>query len=92
MGLLYGGLTVEKITEAEVSERCNELLAEMFHQIHFVERWGRGIGLMLSKEPDTRFKEVGRQFIVTFKRKNLVEKVTERKGDIVQTWSKRGQN
>lgn len=78
-GLLYGGLTVEKIMQAEVSERRNELLAEMFHQIHFIEKWGRGIGLMLSKEPDTSFKEVGRQFIVVFKRKNVVsEKVTEK--------------
>ncbi len=72
-GLLYGGLTIEKIKTGGVSERRNELLAEMFHQIHFVEKWGRGIGLILSKEPDTNFKEVGRQFVVTFKRKAIPE-------------------
>lgn len=38
-GLLYGGLTIERIRKEEVSERRNELLAEMFHQIHFVEKW-----------------------------------------------------
>ena len=70
-GLLYGGLTVEKIKTKEVSERRNELLAEMFHQVHFIEKWGRGIGLILSKEPDTNFEEVGRQFVVTFKRKGV---------------------
>ena len=70
-GLLYGGLTVEKIKTKEISERRNELLAEMFHQVHFIEKWGRGIGLILSKEPDTNFEEVGRQFVVTFKRKGV---------------------
>ncbi|PIZ51085.1 ATP-dependent DNA helicase [Candidatus Woesearchaeota archaeon CG_4_10_14_0_2_um_filter_33_13] len=74
-GLLYGGLTVEKIKTKEVSERRNELLAEMFHQVHFIEKWGRGIGLILSKEPDTNFEEVGRQFVVTFKRKGVSEAV-----------------
>lgn len=72
-GLLYGGLTIEKIKTGGVSERRNELLAEMFHQIHFVEKWGRGIGLILSKEPDTDFQIVGRQFVVVFKRKAIPE-------------------
>jgi len=38
----------------------------------------RGISLILSKEPDTEFKEVGSHFIVVFKRKEIekgVEKV-----------------
>ena len=77
-GLLYGGLTIERIKKEEVSERRNELLAELFHQIHFVEKWGRGISLILSKEPDADFKEVGRQFIVTFKRKATIPKTREK--------------
>lgn len=78
-GLLYGDLTIEKITTEMVSERRNELIAELFHRIHIIEKWGRGISLILSKEPSTVFKEVGRQFIVVFKRKKTVEKrVTER--------------
>lgn len=50
----------------------------MFHQIHFVEKWGRGISLILSKEPTADFKEVGRQFIVTFKRKTPVPETVEK--------------
>ncbi|MEK6937810.1 MAG: ATP-binding protein [Nanoarchaeota archaeon] len=69
-GGLYGGLTIEKIKKEEVSRRRNEIIAEMFHQIHFVEKWGRGISLMLEKEPTVDFKEVAGIFITTFKRKN----------------------
>ena len=70
-GLLYGGLTIEKIKKENVSERRNELIAEMFHKVHFVEKWGKGIKLILSKEPTADFKEVGRQFISVFKRKGF---------------------
>lgn len=69
-GLLYGGLTIERIRRGNVSERRNELVAEMFHRIHFIEKWGKGIRLILSREPKTVFKEVGRQFWTVFKRKN----------------------
>jgi len=79
-GLLYGDLTIEKITTEMVSERRNELIADLFHRIHFIEKWGRGIRLILSKEPDTRFKEVGTHFIVTFKRKGTVAQEEVEKG------------
>lgn len=69
-GLLYGGLTIEKIRTEMVSERRNELLAELLHRVHFIEKWGRGISLILSKEPTAEFKEVGNHFIVVFKRKS----------------------
>jgi len=68
-GKLYGGLTIEKIKKEMVSERRNKLIAELLHRIKFIEKWGRGIKLILSKEPKTVFKEVGQHFIVTFKRK-----------------------
>jgi ATP-dependent DNA helicase RecG len=45
------------------------------------QEWGRGISLILSKEPDADFKEVGTQFIVTFKRRyseESKEKVEEK--------------
>ena len=77
-GLLYGGLTIDRIRKENVSERRNEVIAEMFHRVHFVERWGRGISLILSKEPETEFKEVGTQFISVFKRKELGGKVGEK--------------
>ena len=56
-----------------VSERRNELIAEMLHRVHFIEKWGRGIKLILSKEPDTKFSEVGTKFIATFIRKSYYE-------------------
>ena len=87
-GLLYGGLTIEKIRTEMVSERRNELLAELLYRIHFIEKWGRGISLILSKEPQTEFKEVGNHFIVVFKRKmsegkTATERVTEKVTDRV---------
>ena len=51
-----------------VSERRNELIAELFHRVHFIEKWGRGIRLIISKEPTAEFKEVGTHFIVVFYR------------------------
>ena len=50
----------------------------MFHEVHFVEKWGRGIDLILSAEPDADFKEVAEIFITTFKRKNVPEKDLEK--------------
>ena len=49
-GRLYGGLTIKQIKTRMVSQRRNELIADIFHRGHFVERWGRGISLILSKE------------------------------------------
>ena len=66
-----------------VSERRNELLADLLHRVHFIEKWGRGISLMLSKEPQALLKEVGSHFIVVFKRK-VLEKVTENQQEIIR--------
>ena len=52
-GLLYGGLTIEEIRKNKISRRRNDLISQMFHKVHFVERWGRGIGKILTKEPKT---------------------------------------
>ena len=76
-GGLYGGLTIEQIKNKMVSRRRNEEIADMFHEVRFVEKWGRGISLILSKEPDADFEEVANIFITKFKRKH-VEKVTEK--------------
>jgi len=40
---------------------------------YFIEKWGRGIKLILSKEPDAKFSEVGTKFITTFKRRSYYE-------------------
>jgi ATP-dependent DNA helicase RecG len=68
-GGLFGGLTIEQIKHEMVSKRRNEIIAELFHRVHFVEKWGRGISLIISKEPTADFKEVADIFITTFKRK-----------------------
>ncbi|MFH1576914.1 MAG: ATP-binding protein, partial [Candidatus Margulisiibacteriota bacterium] len=70
-GLLYGGLTIKKITTEMVSERRNELIADLFHRIRLIEKWGRGISLILAKEPKAYFKEVGSQFIAVFERQAM---------------------
>jgi ATP-dependent DNA helicase RecG len=82
-GLLYGGLTIEKIRRDMVSERRNELIADLMHRIHFVEKWGRGISLILSHEPTADFKESGTHFITTFKRKSVEEQIGEKIGGLV---------
>jgi ATP-dependent DNA helicase RecG len=79
-GLLYGGLTIDSIRNKMVSARRNELLAELFQRSHRIEKWGRGIKMILEREPATEFEEIGTvQFIVTFKRKNAVDIFTETK-------------
>jgi ATP-dependent DNA helicase RecG len=51
-------------------ERRNEIIADIFHRIHFIEKWGRGISLILEREPTAIFKEVADIFITVFERKN----------------------
>ncbi|MGB3479314.1 MAG: ATP-binding protein [bacterium] len=86
-GLLFGGLTIAQIRREMVSERRNELIAEMLHRAHFIEKWGRGIRLILNKEPATELKEIGSHFAVIFRRKHvekeadkIIEKLGERLG------------
>ncbi|MCK4649720.1 putative DNA binding domain-containing protein [Candidatus Pacearchaeota archaeon] len=75
-GALYGGLTIRQIKKEKISKRRNEIIANMFHEVHFVEKWGRGISLILSKEPNANFKEVADIFITMFKRPSYVKEVT----------------
>lgn len=49
----------------------------MLHKVHFVEKWGKGIRLILSKEPTADFEEIGRHFIAIFKRKNAERDVED---------------
>jgi len=78
-GRLYGGMTIEKIRRGNMSERRNELVAAMLVRIHYIEGWGRGIPLILGKEPTVSFDEVGRKFVTVFRRKSgAQEKVPEK--------------
>lgn len=67
-GKLYGDLTIKKITTQQISERRNRIIADLFHRIHLVEKWGRGIEKILRFEPKTTFKEIGGQFYTVFER------------------------
>jgi ATP-dependent DNA helicase RecG len=81
-GLLYGGLTIDTIRKKMVSARRNELLAELFQRSHRIEKWGRGIKMILEREPLTEFEEVGTiQFVVTFRRKYVAASPTASIGE-----------
>jgi ATP-dependent DNA helicase RecG len=67
-GSLFGGLTISQLHKGNVSRRRNPLIAEMLKRIQMVERWGRGMQLILDNEPKTRFREVASLFIVDFPR------------------------
>jgi ATP-dependent DNA helicase RecG len=41
--------------------------------VHFVEKWGTGIGKIKKLEPKTMFEEVADFFLVTFERRNVPE-------------------
>ena len=73
-GGLFGGLTIEQIITQNVSRRRNELIADIFHRVHFVEKWGRGIELILSKEPEASFREIAGTFVTVFPRNEPLDK------------------
>ncbi|MBC8183676.1 hypothetical protein H8E88_21495 [candidate division KSB1 bacterium] len=68
-GGLFGGLKIDDILRRNISKRRNEVIADIFSRARFVERKGRGIALILEKEPDTHFEQIGEIFITTIKRK-----------------------
>ncbi|MFA5804807.1 MAG: RNA-binding domain-containing protein [Melioribacteraceae bacterium] len=69
----FGGLTIIDITSRNISKRRNEVIADVFNRARFGERKGRGISLILNKEPKTKFELIADLFITTFKRKtNLI--------------------
>ncbi|RLB29079.1 MAG: AAA family ATPase [Deltaproteobacteria bacterium] len=72
-GGLYGGLTIEDLRKGNVSKRRNPLVAELLRRIHMVEAWGRGIPLILEKEPGVEFREVAKLFITSFYRPSFRE-------------------
>jgi ATP-dependent DNA helicase RecG len=67
-----------------VSARRNELLAELFQRSHRIEKWGRGIKMILEREPATEFEEIGTvQFVTTFKRNSYELTKPDRDGENV---------
>ncbi|MBM4157504.1 MAG: ATP-dependent DNA helicase [Ignavibacteria bacterium] len=68
-GNIFGGLTLDDIIKRHLSKRRNELLADIFNRAHLGERKGRGVSLILEKEPETKFESISDIFITTFRRK-----------------------
>ncbi len=61
-------------------ERLKELRLFL---VHFAEKWGRGISLILSKEPNADFKVVAGIFVTTFERRR-VERLSEHERKIIE--------
>jgi ATP-dependent DNA helicase RecG len=76
-GGLLAGLTIEQLRKGNVSKRRNPLVAELLRRIHMVEAWGRGIPLILEKEPGVEFKEIANLFITMFSRPSFKEAISE---------------
>jgi len=77
-GNLFGGLTISDITSRNISKRRNEVIADILNRAHLGERKGRGIALILEKEPETKFEQIAGIFITTFKRKvDLYPQISE---------------
>ena len=72
-GKLYGNITINDIINKNVSKRRNPLIADIFHKVHYVEKWGTGINKILSLEPKTKFEEFANFFQVIFERKAPVK-------------------
>ncbi|MFH1432578.1 MAG: ATP-binding protein [archaeon] len=77
-GELYAGLTIQDILTKKVSKRRNSLIANIFHRVHLVEKWGTGIEKIRSLEPTVEFDEFSGFFNTTFKRKNVVTTTVEK--------------
>jgi len=85
-GYLFGNLTIKDILTKKISKRRNSLIANIFHRIDLVEKWGTGIGKIKSLEPNTKFEVFNEFFSTTFERKDegirWSEKWSEKWSDI----------
>ena len=72
-GELLDGLTIEELRKGNVSKRRNPLVAELLRRVHMVEAWGRGVPLILEKEPGVQFREIAKLFITSFDRPSFGE-------------------
>lgn len=76
-GSLFEGLTIEELKKGNISKRRNPLIAELLRRVHLVEAWGRGIPLIMEKEPSVEFKEIAKIFITIFTRPSFKENIEQ---------------
>lgn len=84
-GELYDGLTMTAMRKGNVSKRRNPLIADLLRRIHMVETWGRGMKLILEKEPNVEFKETAKIFIASFARPSFDDKQVATKQNTKET-------
>jgi ATP-dependent DNA helicase RecG len=78
-GNLYAGLTIDDILTKRISKRRNSLIADIFHNIDLIEKWGSGIKKMKKLEPTAKFEIVCDFFQATFERKvGTTQKTTQK--------------
>ncbi len=71
-GRLPAGVTAEGLSKEHLSVRRNPIIADVFHLVGLVEKWGRGTNRVIEQcqvagiEPPS-FREVGPATVVTFK-------------------------
>ncbi len=70
-GGLLNGLEITDIITKRISKRRNELIADIFHRIQYVEKWGTGISKITKLEPQATFESFSDFFMVTFRRKGV---------------------
>jgi ATP-dependent DNA helicase RecG len=84
-GELFGGLTIKDILTKKISKRRNPLIADIFHRIHFIEKWGTGIGKIKSFEKNVKFEVISGFFYTIFPRNNILEKEKSSEKTTLQT-------
>ena len=73
-GVVIGQNVTEKTIRDVSKSIADHIEPKIYPHINRIEIDGKAcIKLILSKEPDTKFSEVGTKFITTFKRKSFIE-------------------
>ena len=65
-------MSKQLLQESETVE-LKKSLAELLRLVHMVEAWGRGVPLILEKEPGVQFREIAKLFITSFERPSFGE-------------------
>lgn len=86
-GGLMEGVGLEDLLKGNFSRRRNPLVAELLRRVKLVEAWGRGVPLILEKEPGTRF-ELKAGLFITRLPKNAVETTGETTGETTKETTK----
>ena len=68
------GMSKQLLQESETVE-LKKSLAELLRLVHMVEAWGRGVPLILKKEPGVQFREIAKLFITSFDRPSFGESI-----------------